>query len=306
MHIFQKLYKILIAFILSVSVGLALSGCGGSTAASGSTGGAAAKGDNGKSSTLTVRMLDIGQGDSFLLEKDGKFVMIDTGDIEHREAIVQLLKKYHVKTISKIIITHPHADHLGGMNAIFKNFKVESIYDDGMPANTASYKNYLKQIEANKIPYQSLKAGDEVNFFDGVNFKVLGPVKKIKDQKGNSDFNNNSIVGRLTYGNFSMMFTGDAEKEEEASILSQKGTFKSDVLKVGHHGSRTSTSPEFLKAVAPKEAFISCGQGNDYGHPHKVTVDKLNKAKIHIYRTDRDGTVTLTTTGKEYTIQKER
>ena len=306
MHIFQKLYKILIAFILSVSVGLALSGCGGSTAASGSTGGAAAKGDNGKSSTLTVRMLDIGQGDSFLLEKDGKFVMIDTGDIEHREAIVQLLKKYHVKTISKIIITHPHADHLGGMNAIFKNFKVESIYDDGMPANTASYKNYLKQIEANKIPYKSLKAGDEVNFFDGVNFKVLGPVKKIKDQKGNSDFNNNSIVGRLTYGNFSMMFTGDAEKEEEASILSQKGTFKSDVLKVGHHGSRTSTSPEFLKAVAPKEAFISCGQGNDYGHPHKVTVDKLNKAKIHIYRTDRDGTVTLTTTGKEYTIQKER
>mgnify|MGYP002524496661 FL=1 len=306
MHIFQKLYKILIAFILSVSVGLALSGCGGSTAASGSTGGAAAKGDNGKSSTLTVRMLDIGQGDSFLLEKDGKFVMIDTGDIEHREAIVQLLKKYHVKTISKIIITHPHADHLGGMNAIFKNFKVESIYDDGMPANTASYKNYLKQIEANKIPYQSLKAGDEVNFFDGVNFKVLGPVKKIKDQKGNSDFNNNSIVGRLTYGNFSMMFTGDAEKEEEASILSQKGTFKSDVLKVGHHGSRTSTSPEFLKAVAPKEAFISCGQGNDYGHPHKATVDKLNKAKIHIYRTDRDGTVTLTTTGKEYTIQKER
>lgn len=306
MNIFQKLYKILIAFILSVSVGLTLSGCGGSTAASGSTGGAAAKGDNGKSSTLTVRMLDIGQGDSFLLEKDGKFVMIDTGDIEHREAIVQLLKKYHVKTISKIIITHPHADHLGGMNAIFKNFKVESIYDDGMPANTASYKNYLKQIEANKIPYKSLKAGDEVNFFDGVNFKVLGPVKKIKDQKGNSDFNNNSIVGHLTYGNFSMMFTGDAEKEEEASILSQKGTFKSDVLKVGHHGSRTSTSPEFLKAVAPKEAFISCGQGNDYGHPHKVTVDKLNKAKIHIYRTDRDGTVTLTTTGKEYTIQKER
>ena len=215
MHIFQKLYKILIAFILSVSVGLALSGCGGSTAASGSTGGAAAKGDNGKSSTLTVRMLDIGQGDSFLLEKDGKFVMIDTGDIEHREAIVQLLKKYHVKTISKIIITHPHADHLGGMNAIFKNFKVESIYDDGMPANTASYKNYLKQIEANKIPYQSLKAGDEVNFFDGVNFKVLGPVKKIKDQKGNSDFNNNSIVGRLTYGNFSMMLLAMRKKKRK-------------------------------------------------------------------------------------------
>lgn len=305
MDLCKKLLKGLLACILCLSVGLTLTGCGSSSASSSSSGGAT-KADGGKQSALTVRMLDIGQGDSFLLEKDGKFVLIDAGDIEHRDAIVALLKKYHVKTISKVIITHPHADHLGGMLAVFKNFKVESIYDDGMPANTSSYKNYLKQIEANKIPYKAVKAGDTLSFFDGVSFKVVGPVKKITNQKGNSDFNNNSIVGRLTYGNFSMMFTGDAEKEEEASILSQKGTFKSDVLKVGHHGSRTSTSPDFLKAVAPREAFISCGQGNDYGHPHKVTVDKLNKAKVHIYRTDRDGTVTLTTTGKEYTIQKER
>ena len=135
---------------------------------------------------------------------------------------------------------------------------------------------------------------------------MLGPVKVIKDQKGNSDFNNNSIVGRLSYGNFSMMFTGDAEKEEEASILADRGTLKSDVLKVGHHGSRTSTSPDFLRAVSPKEAFISCGLNNDYGHPHKTTVAKLEKAKVHIYRTDRDGTLTLTTTGDGYKITKER
>ena len=251
-------------------------------------------------------MLDIGQGDACLLEKDGTFVLIDSGDIEHRDAIVALLKKYKVKSLSKVVITHPHADHLGGMNAIFKNFKVEAIYDDGMPSGTASYKNYLKAIKANQIPYKALKAGDALSFFDGVTYKVLGPVKVIKDQKGNSDFNNNSIVGRLSYGNFSMMFTGDAEKEEEASILANKGVLKSDVLKVGHHGSRTSTSPEFLKAVAPKEAFISCGLNNDYGHPHKTTVAKLEKAKIHIYRTDRDGTLTLTTTGDGYKITKER
>lgn len=298
--VFQKIYKMIIALVLCLTVGLALTGCGSSTAAS-STGNAAKE----KGSKLLVRMLDIGQGDSFLLEKDGKFVLIDAGDIEHRDAIVQLLKKYQVKSLSKVIITHPHADHLGGMQAIFKNFKVESIYDDGMPANTSSYKNYLKQIEANKIPYKALKAGDELTFFDGVKYKVLGPVKKITNQKGNSDFNNNSIVGRLTYGNFSMLFTGDAEKEEEQSILSQKGTLKSDVLKAGHHGSRTSTSPDFLKAVSPKEVFISCGQGNDYGHPHKETMSKLEKAKVHIYRTDRDGTVTLTTSGSDYTIKKE-
>lgn len=302
MHIFKNLMKFLAVLLLSLSLTAAFSACGSASSAGGAKPQAAAK----SGSELTVRMLDIGQGDAFLLEKDGKFVMIDTGDIEHRDQIVALLHKYGVKEISKIIITHPHADHLGGMNAIFKNFKVDAIYDDGMPANTGSYKNYLKQIKEKKISYHVLKAGNEVDFFDGVKFHVLGPVKVIKDQKGNSDFNNNSIVGRLTYGKFSMMFTGDAEKEEEKTILDKGGTLKSDVLKAGHHGSRTSTSPAFLKAVAPKEAFISCGQGNDYGHPHKVTLDKLEKAKVKVYRTDRNGTVTLTSDGSSYQIKKER
>lgn len=305
MHLFKNLMKFLVVLLLSLSLTAAFSACG-SAAPSASSGGAKTSDTAKGGSQLIVRMLDIGQGDAFLLEKDGKFVMIDTGDIEHRDQIVALLHKYKVKEISKIIITHPHADHLGGMNAIFKNFKVDAIYDDGMPAGTGSYKNYLKQIKEKKIPYHVLKAGDEVDFFDGVKFNVLGPVKVIKDQKGNSDFNNNSIVGRLTYGSFSMMFTGDAEQEEEKTILGKGGTLKSDVLKVGHHGSRTSTSPAFLKAVSPKNAFISCGQGNDYGHPHKVTIDKLEKAKVQIYRTDRNGTVTLTSDGSSYRIEKER
>ncbi|WP_296962365.1 ComEC/Rec2 family competence protein [uncultured Dialister sp.] len=305
MHLFKNLMKFLAVLLLSLSLTAAFSACG-SAAPSASSGGAKTSASAKGGSQLTVRMLDIGQGDAFLLEKDGKFVMIDTGDIEHRDQIVALLHKYKVKEISKIIITHPHADHLGGMNAIFKNFKVDAIYDDGMPAGTGSYKNYLKQIKEKKIPYHVLKAGDEVDFFDGVKFNVLGPVKVIKDQKGNSDFNNNSIVGRLTYGSFSMMFTGDAEQEEEKTILGKGGTLKSDVLKVGHHGSRTSSSPAFLKAVSPKNAFISCGQGNDYGHPHKVTIDKLEKAKVQIYRTDRNGTVTLTSDGSSYRIEKER
>lgn len=305
MHLFKNLMKFLAVLLLSLSLTAVFSACG-SAAPSASSGRAKTSASAKGGSQLTVRMLDIGQGDAFLLEKDGKFVMIDTGDIEHRDQIVALLHKYKVKEISKIIITHPHADHLGGMNAIFKNFKVDAIYDDGMPAGTGSYKNYLKQIKEKKIPYHVLKAGDEVDFFDGVKFNVLGPVKVIKDQKGNSDFNNNSIVGRLTYDSFSMMFTGDAEQEEEKTILGKGGTLKSDVLKVGHHGSRTSTSPAFLKAVSPKNAFISCGQGNDYGHPHKVTIDKLEKAKVQIYRTDRNGTVTLTSDGSSYRIEKER
>lgn len=293
----KQIFKMVVALFLTLTMGIAFAGCGSaSSAGSGKSGG----------KELAVRMLDIGQGDSFLLEKDGKFVLIDTGDIEHREKIVELLKKYNVKEISKIIITHPHADHLGGMDAIFKNFTIHDIYDDGMPSKIASYRNYLKQIKKNKISYHILKAGDNVEFFDGVNFHVVGPVSVIKDQKGNSDFNNNSIVGRLTYGSFSMLFTGDAEKEEEKAILDKGENVKSDVLKVGHHGSRTSTSPAFLKAVSPKDAFISCEQGNDYGHPHKTTVQKLEKAKVRIFRTDRNGTVTLTTDGSTYKISKER
>lgn len=307
MNLFRKLFRLVTVLVLSLALTAAFSACGGAA----SSGGGASSSSGGKTasaagSELTVRMLDIGQGDAFLLEKDGKFVMIDTGDIEHREQTVSLLRKYGVKEIEKVIITHPHADHLGGMAGIMKNFKVDAVYDDGMPANTGSYKNYLKQIKEKKISYHVLKAGEDLEFFDGVRFHVLGPVKVIKDQKGNSDFNNNSIVGRLTYGNFSMMFTGDAEKEEEKTILDQGGTLKSDVLKTGHHGSRTSTSPAFLKAVSPKAALISCGQGNDYGHPHKATLDKLEKAKVQIYRTDRNGTVTLTTNGSTYQIGKER
>ena len=231
-------------------------------------------------------MLDIGQGDAFLLEKDGKFAMIDTGDVEHREALVKYLHEYGVKELSNVIITHPHADHMGGMKAVFDNIKVDNIYDDGVPTNTNTYKTYLKNIKTKNIPFHIPKAGETIALFDGVDFHVAGPVSEITDQKGRPDLNNNSIVGKLTYGDFSMLFTGDAEKEEESAIL-------------------TGTTPSFLKAVAPKEAFISCGQGNDYGHPHKETMTKLENAGIHIFRTDRDGTVTLTTDGSTYQIAKE-
>ena len=133
----KKVIRLVMTLILSISLGLALAGCGGSSGGAASSGKAKSTVSESKGN-LKIRMLDIGQGDSFLLEKDGKFVLIDAGDVEHREAITQLLRKYKVKELSKVIITHPHADHLGGMNAVFKNFKVDALYDDGMPAGTGT------------------------------------------------------------------------------------------------------------------------------------------------------------------------
>jgi competence protein ComEC len=294
----KAIIKWIAAAVLAIATALALSACGLS-----------ASPDGGKSSSagsvLTVRMLDIGQGDAFLLEKDGHFALIDSGDVDQRPKMKEYLKKYHVSTLDTVIITHPHADHLGGMAAVFETVKVKHLYDDGLPAPTPTYRNYLRLIQEKNVSYETAKKGETIEILPGVSFHVLGPVGKIEKKKGESDFNNNSIVGRLVYGSFSMMFTGDAEKEEESSILKAGGDLKSTILKVGHHGSRTSSSPAFLKAVDPKDAFISCGRGNDYGHPHKITLKKLEEQHISIFRTDLDGTVTVTTDGNSYQIAKE-
>ena len=250
MHLFKKLAKAFMIILLAAVTGFALAGCGGSGASSSSAkapAAGAAKTPAKPGDKLIIRMLDIGQGDAFLLEKDGKFAMIDTGDVEHREALVKYLHEYGVKELSNVIITHPHADHMGGMKAVFDNIKVDNIYDDGVPTNTNTYKTYLKNIKTKNIPFHIPKAGETIALFDGVDFHVAGPVSEITDQKGRPDLNNNSIVGKLTYGDFSMLFTGDAEKEEESAILKSGFGLKSDVLKVGHHGSRSQGSIHFLR-----------------------------------------------------------
>lgn len=258
------------------------------------------------SGTLSVHVLDIGQGDAILIGRAGQWALIDSGDVEHRSRMKAYLKKYGVKELQTVIITHPHADHLGGMYAVFQAVRVDRIYDDGQITTTSTYKNYLKEIKNRQIPYGVLKAGDTVTLVEGVPFQVVGPVKAAEDSRGNPDLNNCSVVGRLTYGKFSMLFTGDAEKEEENSILQQyRGQLKSDVLKVGHHGSRTSSGPSFLAAVRPGAAVISAGAGNSYGLPHDVILANLKKISALVYRTDRDGTVSIDTDGVNYHITKE-
>ncbi len=265
-----------------------------------------AGGENQKNQELIIRMLDIGQGDAILLEKGGKFALIDSGDVEHRSQMAEWLRKYGAGELETVIITHPHIDHLGGMLSVFAHAKINRIYDNGEPYSSYTYRTYRKVISKKEIPCRTLKAGDRIDLLDGVPFTVMGPVAESHANGEDSRQNNNSIVGQAAYGNFKMLFTGDAEAEEEMSILKTGVDIKSTVLKVGHHGSKTSSTDDFLEAVSPEAALISCGAGNDYGHPSQKTLKKLEARNISVYRTDRNGTITVTTDGKGCRIEKER
>ena len=294
----KRFIKYFLCLLISLCV-FAGTGCGFDVFGSGSGSGA------GSDAPLIIRMLDIGQGDAILIERNGKFALIDTGDVEHRPRMAEYLRKYGVKKVDTVIITHPHGDHIGGMFSVFANAEIRQVYDNGVPTSLSTYKTYRKILDKRKIPRRTLRGGEKIQLLDDVPFTVVGPLEKSNARGENSRQNNESIVGLLKYGNFTMLFTGDAEVEEEASILKSGADVKSIVLKAGHHGSKTSSTEEFLRAVSPKAVFISCGAGNNYGHPSRQTMKRLEKWGIDVYRTDRQGTITLTTDGKRYEITKE-
>lgn len=255
---------------------------------------------------IKIEVLDIGQGDASLIYTKDEIIMIDTGDVDERDQLIKLLKERDISTIDKLIITHPHADHVGGAYAVFKNFKVKEVYDNGDTTTSKTYQTYLKNIKEQNIPYHQLKAGDNVDFGGGVSFKVFSPTEKML--KNDDDLNNNSLVGQLCYNDFTMLFTGDSEREAEQTMVKTYGNeLQSDVLKSPHHGSRTSSSDDYLKTVKANDVIISLAANNEYGHPHKQTMERYKKYNMNVYRTDKDGTVTILTDGSDnYTITKEK
>ncbi|HWR39384.1 MAG TPA: ComEC/Rec2 family competence protein [Patescibacteria group bacterium] len=258
-------------------------------------------------SGVTVKILDVGQGDAILIRTPEQVTLIDTGDVPARDKLVSLLKQQGISSIDQVIITHPHSDHLGGMAAVIDNFTVKKVYDSGQPATTALYRNYLNQLQKKNIPFQVVRVGDpDINIGTGVQLKVFGPQKTLMTGS-ESDLNNNSVVVRLSYGAFSVLLMGDAEKETEAVMLKNDADgLKSTLLKVGHHGSNSSTSLPFLTAVSPEAALICVGANNDYHHPHPSIVKRLEQKKVPVFRTDLNGTITITSDGKTYKIDKER
>lgn len=257
-----------------------------------------------ETSKVSIYYLDVGQGDSELIRlPSGENILIDAGLAEGSSKLLDYLEQLGVHKIDYLIATHPHADHIGGMAQVIKRMDIGKIYlpkvADSQVPTTRVYENMLDAVEKKGLRLTQSKAGVTVFDQGDARLEFLAP-----HEDNYKDLNNYSIVAKLTYGKKTFLFTGDAEKESEKEMLQEfSSKLSSDVLKVGHHGSNSSTSANFLKAVAPKYAIISCGKNNDYGHPHKEVMNRLNAAKIKVLRTDEQGTILITSNGTDINVK---
>ena len=315
----KKYLQIICGLILCCTV--LLTGCGqggGQSSDTAANSKAEAKGQ------LTISMLDIGQGDAVLIQTGAKNILIDTGDDKYYEdgkkgkentQLLTELQKLKIDHIDTLVMTHAHADHIGKADKVIAQYGVKELVYNGIPSNSKYFINALKAAKANGTQQVKVKAGDVLDFGNGVSFEIVSPTQSLIDEdtadikaKKKVDVNNESVVGRLTFGNFAMLFTGDAEGPVEKTMAASYGKkLKCQVLKAGHHGSKTSSTAEFLKLVQPESVVMSLGANNQYGHPHEALLNRLQKQGIkNIYRTDLNGTITIVSDGSSYNITTEK
>jgi len=255
--------------------------------------------DEDKSTTLSgqlkVHIIDVGQGDAILVQFHSQNMLVDAGP---DDSVVSYLNQQGIKKIDYLIATHPHADHIGGMAAVIRSFDIGKIYMPKVSHTTKTFENTLQAVKSKGLKVSTAKSGVTILNQNGTKANFIAPCSSSYD-----NLNNYSAVIKIQHGNTSFLLAGDAEAESEQEMLASGTNLKADVLKVGHHGSNSSTTPSFLKAISPKYAVISCGTGNQYGHPHKELLNKLSSAGIQTYRTDVNGTVIFTSDGKTLTVK---
>ena len=249
-------------------------------------------------STFWVEYVDVGQGDCALIQCDGHYMMIDGGPSKASSTVYTILKNKGIKTIDLMIATHPDEDHIGGLSGALNYSSVDTVLSPVVAHDTKTFNSLSKYVTKQGKTFTVPKAGDSYALGSS-RIDILGPIYS------NADTNNQSIVVKVTYGLNSFIFTGDAEEEEENSIIRKYKGLNCDVLKVAHHGSNSSTSKAWLNATKPTYAVIPVGQ-NSYGHPTQNTIDKLTKAGAVIYRTDLHGDITFTSDGKNLSVQTEK
>lgn len=315
----KKYLQIVCGLILCCT--MLLTGCGqggGQSSDTAANSKAEAKGQ------LTISMLDIGQGDAVLIQTGAKNILIDTGDDKYYEdgkkgkentQLLTELQKLKIDHIDTLVMTHAHADHIGKADKVIAQYGVKELVYNGIPSTSKYFINALKAAKANGTQQVKVKAGDVLDFGNGVSFEIVSPSQSLIDEdtatikaKKKVDVNNESVVGRLTFGNFAMLFTGDAEGPVEKDMAASYGKkLKCQVLKAGHHGSKTSSTAEFLKLVQPESVVMSLGVNNQYGHPHEALLNRLQKQGVkNIYRTDANGTITIVSDGSSYSITTEK
>lgn len=315
----KKYLQIICGLILCCT--MLLTGCGQSGGQSSDT---AANSKAEAKGQLTISMLDIDQGDAVLIQTGAKNILIDTGDDKYYEdgkkgkentQLLTELQKLKIDHIDTLVMTHAHADHIGKADKVIAQYGVKELVYNGIPSTSKYFINALKAAKANGTQQVKVKAGDVLDFGNGVSFEIVSPSQSLIDEdtaaikaKKKVDVNNESVVGRLTFGNFAMLFTGDAEGPVEKDMVASYGKkLKCQVLKAGHHGSKTSSTAEFLKLVQPESVVMSLGVNNQYGHPHEALLNRLQKQGIkNIYRTDVNGTITIVSDGSSYSITTEK
>jgi competence protein ComEC len=248
---------------------------------------------------LSIYFFDVGQGDSSLLTFNNKTILIDAGDVDMGDRVVANLHAVNVTHIDLLVATHPHADHIGGMQKVLDNFPVGQVLDSGIPHPSPVYENFLSTVERKHIPYRVASQGQTIDLDPRLRILVLSPPEK----RIGDDLNANSIVLRISYGTINFLFNGDASADTEDALIRSGYPLDAEILKVGHHGSQYSSSPAFIDRVHPEIAVISVGKDNSYGHPNKQTLDTLAGDGAIVYRTDRDGTIRVRSDGASYSVK---
>lgn len=248
---------------------------------------------------IEVHFIDVGQGDSILIEtKDGN-MLIDAGENNQGVTVLSYLEDQKIEKLDFLIGTHPHSDHIGGLDTVIKSLPVDKVIMPDVIHTTKTFEDVLDALEEKNLKITKAVVGDQYNL-GPASFQIVSPNSSSYDE-----LNNYSVGIKLSYGDNSFLFTGDAEKLSEDEMLKNGIDLSCDVLKLGHHGSAYSSSSDFLDAVNPAYAIISVGADNQYGHPHEETLQAMKDRNIKVYRTDQQGTIVFTSDGKTISVKTD-
>ena len=290
----RRLFLRLAALALAAVLALGLTACDSLPG----DGGHIVKPSTGASQPFEMHFIDVGQALSVLVECDGQFMLYDGGNVDDGSLVVSYLQKQGVEQLQYVFCSHAHEDHVGGLAAVMAKFPAGHAYSPVTESSTKCFNDFVKYTRQQGLQLEVPSVGT-VWPLGSATVTMLGPVTQY------SETNNTSLVLRIDYGNTSFLLTGDMENTAETDLVNSGASLKADVLQVGHHGSSTSTGYLFLNAVLPEMGVISCGTGNKYGHPHEETLSILRDAKVDVYRTDLQGTITIGSDGQNFTVGTE-